>query len=105
MRNILRFPIFCITYEQDIRLMKQANINFLRTSHYPDREYIYELSDRYGIYVMDEANHETHGYGNTQSTATSRGNMGLFWWRLFFMRIFFYTMNNCYICRDFFLSD
>ena len=51
------------TYEQDIRLMKQANINFLRTSHYPDREYIYELCDRYGIYVMDEANHETHGYG------------------------------------------
>ena len=51
------------TYEQDVRLMKQANINFLRTSHYPDREYIYELCDRYGIYVMDEANHETHGYG------------------------------------------
>ena len=51
------------TYEQDIRLMKQANINFLRTSHYPDREYLYELCDRWGIYVMDEANHETHGYG------------------------------------------
>ena len=51
------------TYEEDIRLMKQANINFLRTSHYPDREYIYELCDRWGIYVMDEANHETHGYG------------------------------------------
>lgn len=51
------------TYEQDIRLMKQANINFLRTSHYPDREYIYELCDRWGIYVMDEANQESHGYG------------------------------------------
>ena len=51
------------TYEQDIRLMKQANVNFLRTSHYPDREYLYELCDRWGIYVMDEANHETHGYG------------------------------------------
>jgi beta-galactosidase len=51
------------TYEQDLRLMKQANINFLRTSHYPDREYLYELCDRWGIYVMDEANHETHGYG------------------------------------------
>ena len=51
------------TYELDIRLMKQANVNFLRTSHYPDREYLYELCDRYGIYVMDEANHETHGYG------------------------------------------
>ena len=51
------------TYEEDIRLMKQANINFLRTSHYPDREYLYELCDRWGIFVMDEANHETHGYG------------------------------------------
>ena len=51
------------TYELDLRLMKQANVNFLRTSHYPDREYLYELCDRYGIYVMDEANHETHGYG------------------------------------------
>ena len=51
------------TYEQDIRLMKQANINFLRTSHYPDREYLYELCNKWGIYVMDEANHETHGYG------------------------------------------
>ncbi len=51
------------TYEQDITLMKQANINFVRTSHYPDREYFYELCDRYGLYVMDEANQESHGYG------------------------------------------
>ncbi len=51
------------TYEQDLRLMKQANINFLRTSHYPDREYLYELCDRWGLYVMDEANQESHGYG------------------------------------------
>ena len=51
------------TYEQDIRLMKQANINFLRTSHYPDREYLYELCDRWGMYAMDEANQESHGYG------------------------------------------
>ena len=51
------------TYEQDLRLMKQANVNFLRTSHYPDREYLYELCDRWGMYVMDEANQESHGYG------------------------------------------
>ena len=51
------------TYEKDIALMKQANVNFLRTSHYPDREYLYELCDRYGIYVMDEANQESHGFG------------------------------------------
>ena len=51
------------TYEKDIALMKRANINFLRTSHYPDRPYLYELCDRYGMYVMDEANQESHGYG------------------------------------------
>ncbi len=51
------------TYERDIQLMKQANINFLRTSHYPDDPYLYELCDRYGIFVMDEANQESHGYG------------------------------------------
>ena len=51
------------TYDLDIMLMKQANINFLRTSHYPDDPYLYELCDRWGIYVMDEANQESHGYG------------------------------------------
>lgn len=51
------------TYEKDITLMKQCNINFLRTSHYPDDPYLYELCDRYGIFVMDEANQESHGYG------------------------------------------
>jgi len=51
------------TTELDIRLMKQANVNMLRTSHYPDSPYLYELCDRYGIYVMDEANQESHGYG------------------------------------------
>lgn len=50
------------TLEKDVRLMKQANINFLRTSHYPDMPYLYELCDRYGIYVMDEACQESHGY-------------------------------------------
>ncbi|MCF0191431.1 MAG: beta-galactosidase [Marinilabiliaceae bacterium] len=51
------------TLEKDIQLMKQANINMLRTSHYPDMAYLYELCDRYGLYVMDEACQETHGYG------------------------------------------
>ena len=51
------------TLEKDIALMKQANINWLRTSHYPDMPYLYELCDRYGIYVMDEACQESHGYG------------------------------------------
>ncbi len=47
----------------DLILMKRANINMIRTSHYPDVPLFYELCDRYGFYVMDEANHESHGLG------------------------------------------
>ncbi|WP_095011924.1 glycoside hydrolase family 2 TIM barrel-domain containing protein [Tsuneonella mangrovi] len=50
------------TMEHDIALMKQNNINALRTSHYPNDPYIYELADKYGLYVLDEANIESHGY-------------------------------------------
>lgn len=46
---------------EDIKLMKQANINAVRTAHYPNQPRWYELCDRYGLYVMDEANIETHG--------------------------------------------
>jgi beta-galactosidase len=46
---------------QDAELMKQNNINAVRTSHYPDDPRWYDLCDRYGIYVLDEANLETHG--------------------------------------------
>ncbi len=45
----------------DIFFMKQNNINAVRTSHYPNQERFYELCDEYGLYVMDEANLETHG--------------------------------------------
>lgn len=48
--------------EQDIRLMKQAGINHVRDSHYPDAPYWYWLCDKYGIYLMDEANIESHHY-------------------------------------------
>ena len=48
---------------QDITLMKQNNINTVRTSHYPNDPYWYELCDKYGIYVIDEANIESHGMG------------------------------------------
>ncbi len=47
--------------EKDILLMKQFNINAIRTSHYPQEEYLYELADKYGMYVFDEANIESHG--------------------------------------------
>ncbi|MBO9713861.1 MAG: DUF4981 domain-containing protein [Sphingomonas sp.] len=50
------------TMERDIQLMKRANINAIRTSHYPNDPRLYELADKYGLYVMDEANIESHGY-------------------------------------------
>lgn len=49
--------------EQDIRLMKQHNLNTVRNSHYPTDAYWYQLCDRYGLYVIDEANIESHGMG------------------------------------------
>ncbi|MBE8721618.1 glycoside hydrolase family 2 TIM barrel-domain containing protein [Sphingobacterium pedocola] len=49
--------------EADIRQIKQFNFNAIRTSHYPNDPYIYELCDQYGLMVMDEANLETHGLG------------------------------------------
>ena len=49
--------------EQDIRLMKQHNINTVRNSHYPTHPYWYQLCNRYGLYMIDEANIESHGMG------------------------------------------
>ena len=52
------------TMEKDIQIMKAHNINSVRTSHYPNNPYFYYLCDKYGIYVMDEANQEASGiYG------------------------------------------
>ncbi len=46
--------------EQDIRLMKEHNINAVRSSHYPNHPHWYDLCDQYGLYVVDEANIESH---------------------------------------------
>ena len=46
---------------QDIEIMKSNNINAVRTCHYPDDPFWYELCDKYGLYVYDEANIESHG--------------------------------------------
>ena len=51
------------TMRKDIELMKQHNINAIRMSHYPHGADIYKLCDEYGLYVVDEANIETHGMG------------------------------------------
>ena len=57
---------------QDVLLMKQYNINTVRTCHYPDDPYFYQLCDEYGLYVIDEANIESHGMG--YSMERSLGN-------------------------------
>jgi beta-galactosidase len=49
---------------KDIEIMKQFNVNAVRTSHYPNHPDWYSLCDQYGLYVMDEANIEAHHYGN-----------------------------------------
>ncbi len=51
------------TMLKDIKLMKQFNINAVRTSHYPNDPEWYKLCDQYGLYLVDEANIETHGMG------------------------------------------
>lgn len=48
-------------YTQDLDIMKQNNINSIRTSHYPDDPYFYEMCNQYGFYVMDECDLESHG--------------------------------------------
>jgi beta-galactosidase len=52
---------------QDVRTIKQFNFNCIRTSHYPMDPYLYDLCDEFGIYVIDEANLETHGLGGKLS--------------------------------------
>ena len=68
--------------ERDIALMKQLNINTVRTCHYPDDPYWYELCDKYGLYVWDEANCESHaqGYGE-KSLAKDPQYQGMVWQR------------------------
>ena len=53
---------------QDIQIMKKFNINAVRTCHYPDDPYWYELCDKYGIYMVAEANIESHGMGYGETT-------------------------------------
>lgn len=48
---------------EDIHILKQHNLNAVRTSHYPDQPVWYDLCDRYGLYIIDEANVESHGMG------------------------------------------
>jgi beta-galactosidase/beta-glucuronidase len=54
---------------RDIELMKQHNVNAVRTSHYPNAPEWYDLAERYGLYLIDEANIECHGFGTNAQGA------------------------------------
>ena len=60
--------------EQDIRLMKANNINTVRTSHYPNNPEFYNLCDYYGLYVIDEANAESHAQGYGEKSLAKRAD-------------------------------
>ena len=62
--------------EKDIRLMKQHNVNALRTSHYPNSPLLYQLCDEYGLYVVDEADMESHGCVEAYNDFKWRWDMG-----------------------------
>ncbi|MFA6876078.1 MAG: glycoside hydrolase family 2 TIM barrel-domain containing protein [Parabacteroides sp.] len=62
---------YCVSKErmiQDITIMKKFNINAVRTCHYPDDSFWYDLCDKYGIYMVAEANLESHGMGYGKTT-------------------------------------
>ena len=66
----------CVTYEEtltDILTMKAHNINAIRTSHYPDDQPIYDLCDKYGLYMIAENNMETHGTWGAPAAAQDPG--------------------------------
>ncbi|KAA6341328.1 Beta-galactosidase [termite gut metagenome] len=64
--------------QKDFELWKKYNVNTVRTSHYPQSELFYELCDLYGMYIIDEANIESHGMGYDLSAGRTLGNNPLF---------------------------
>ena len=78
------YPVtgFTISREQivrDMSLMKQHNVNAIRTSHYPNVPYFYELCDEYGFYVIDEADIEAHGPSELYYADNSWANKAARW--------------------------
>ena len=55
------FAISLAQIKKDLKVMKEHNINAIRTSHYPNAPYCYQLYHRLGFYVNDEADNESHG--------------------------------------------
>lgn len=63
--------------EDDLRIMKAMNVNAVRTCHYPDDPRFYDLCDRYGFYVVAEANQESHGFGYNDDARAKAPDFGL----------------------------
>ena len=59
---------------RDVVLLKRLNFNAVRTSHYPNHPYWYHLCDRYGVYVIDEANIECHGLARIREAGLAKAN-------------------------------
>lgn len=64
------------TMLKDILILKRHNFNAVRTSHYPDDPRWYDLCDEYGIYLIDECDLETHGFGYNKQNPTNRPEWG-----------------------------
>lgn len=58
----------------DLERMKQLNVNAIRLSHYPQPDFFYDLADKYGFYIVDEANIESHGIGYDRAKGKSLAN-------------------------------
>lgn len=65
--------------KRDLKIMKEHNFNAIRTSHYPDTPYFYELCDRYGFFVIDEADNESHGTESVYRAIDTREERSARW--------------------------
>lgn len=73
------FAISLAQIKKDLKIMKEHNINAIRTSHYPNAPYCYQLYDRLGFYVIDEADNESHGTQAVYANYTSWEEYGRNW--------------------------
>lgn len=75
------FTISLAQMKKDLQLMKQHNMNCIRTSHYPNAPQFYQLCDEYGFFVIDEADNESHGTTNVYQKEQSWENYRAAWAR------------------------
>lgn len=73
------FTISIPQLRKDLTLMKKHNMNAIRTSHYPNPPHFYQLYDRFGFYIIDEADNESHGTSDVYDPDTSRLHRSKSW--------------------------